>query len=635
MTRKISVKKWIVIFISSIIIGLILYPIAVKIIFKPEISELYNVCVSILSNLGTPYLKMKAYVAFIVLIAPFILVTLWWFMQKNVELEQYGNAAFAKEEDFGKMGVCEDKGLMLGCLIKKDFNGNEQRKMIRAKSPLACLVVAPPGTGKTASIALPNLYSLPNSCFVLDIKGELYQKSAGYRQKHFNNEILLFSPFSDENTMFFNPFDNSVIKNMNFVQMMKLAEQIAGTIFVAEKGKEGDHWVVSAKTMFTYFALYNMQKHKHTTLADLAQAPKKDYYDELEDEYLRLCQKEDEDEGEYVRDIAADTLKAFFQQVSNDEDVDEIVRNQFRAWTTAAEQEFASIKSTYDTYMKVFANPQVAKSVSKMNFDYEDLREKKITMYVVIQTEDMDILAPLVRILVESLFKYLMGKENSNPDKFIYFLLDEFVRFGKMPFLLEAPALCRSYGLIPVYITQSYEQIKKYYGDEDVKIIRANVGYQVVFRMNSTEDAKVLSEMIGNMTRQKTQQSKGNLDFFKRNDSVSNEGYKLVTEQDIISNPADQIYILIGGFFNRPIKAKVNMWFKNPEWQGADKIPLIVNLSDEEKPNDENQAQETTNTEEEPKKADENKNDESAENFAYPKREPMFRITEFPRRAKT
>ena len=77
-----------------------------------------------------------------------------------------------------------------------------------------------------------------------------------------------------------------------------------------------------------------------------------------------------------------------------------------------------------------------------MNFNYEDLREKKITAYVVIQTADMDILAPLVRIFVESLFKNLMMKEESNPDKFIYFLLDEFVRFGKMPFLLEAPALC-------------------------------------------------------------------------------------------------------------------------------------------------------------------------------------------------
>ncbi|EAL1896033.1 hypothetical protein FDL42_10235, partial [Campylobacter coli] len=124
-----------------------------------------------------------------------------------------------------------------------------------------------------------------------------------------------------------------------------------------------------------------------------------------------------------------------------------------------------------------------------------------------------DILAPLVRIFIESLFKKLMsGQENSNPDKFIYCLLDEFVRFGKMPFLLEAPALCRSYGLIPVFVTQSYEQIRKYYGEDDLGIIRANAGYQTIFRMNTEKDAKEISDLIGDFTREKTSSSKGTFD---------------------------------------------------------------------------------------------------------------------------
>ena len=204
-----------------------------------------------------------------------------------------------------------------------------------------------------------------------------------------------------------------------------------------------------------------------------------------------------------------------------------------------------------------------------------------------------------------------MTTENSNPDKFVYFILDEFVRFGKMSYLLEAPALCRSYGLIPVYITQSYEQIKKYYGDDDQKIIKANVGYQVVFRMNSPEDAKILSDTIGDLTREKVSQSKGNLDFFKRNDSVSNEGYKLITPQDIMSNPSDQIYILIGGYFNRPIKAKVNFWFKNPAWQGADKIPLIVNFGEEK--DDENTQNSTAQDDDENLTAQDDTNNETSD----------------------
>ena len=96
-------------------------------------------------------------------------------------------------------------------------------------------------------------------------------------------------------------------------------------------------------------------------------------------------QKQDEDENKMVRDPAIDSFIPFLKQTALNQEIDELIRNQFRTWSNAAEQEFASIKSTFDTYMKVFANPQIAKSVSTMNFNYEDLREKKITAYVVIQ----------------------------------------------------------------------------------------------------------------------------------------------------------------------------------------------------------------------------------------------------------
>ncbi|WP_110558159.1 type IV secretory system conjugative DNA transfer family protein [Helicobacter cinaedi] len=508
---------------------------------------------------------------------------------------EYGNARLADKKELAQMGLNYEEGMMFGCFR----NGSKKPPtFIRSNKPLATLIVAPPGTGKTASIAIPNLLSLPQSCVVLDIKGELYQKTAGYRQQKLDNKVLLFSPFSDENTMFFNPFDNKVIKDMNFVQMKKLADQIAGTIFVGEKGKENDHWVVSAKTMFSFFALYNMEKFKHTTLADLAQAPKKDYYNELQGEFLEMCQIQNEETGEIERNPKEDTLKTFFLQVSNDESLNDIVRNQARQYSTAAQNEFASIKSTYDTFMVVFSNPQVAKAVSKMSFNYEDLREEHITMYIVIQTEDMDILAPLIRILLESMCKKLMTNENSDPNKFIYLILDEFVRFGKMPFLLEMPALCRSFGLVPLYITQSYEQIKKYYGEDDLRIIRANVAYQVVFRMNSFEDAETLSKMIGDFTREKVSTSKGNLDLLKHNVSTNAEGYKLITAQDILSNPIDKIYILVGGFLNRPIKADVNFWFKVKEWEGADKIAYIPPNDKAQTPTEQNSQEEQMTKEE-------------------------------------
>lgn len=596
--QKFSIKKWIVIFITSIIMGIVVYLAMVKIIFNPDLKYVPIVALQILNNIGEPTLKLKAYVALLMLIAPFIICVIWWMMPYIGDNENYGSARFATPADFEKMKINYDTGLVLGCF---DIDSGNP-KFIRATQPLSTLVVAPPGSGKTAGMIIPNLLSVPNSCLVLDIKGELYEKTAGYRQKYFNNEIQLFSPFSWDNTLFFNPFDNSIVKDMQYIHIKKLAEQIASTIFVGEKGQENDHWIVSAKTMFVFFAEYFMQKNKHTTLAQLAQAPKADYFDYLDEKFGEEAMKEiDEDDPTKPRerDYDVDTFKIWLKQTSFDESIDETTRNQARAYTKAAENEFASVKSTYDTFMKVFSNPQVASATSRMSFAFEDLREKRLSMYVVVQTEDMEILAPLIRIFIETLFKKLMsGQENKDPNKFIYCFLDEFVRFGKMPFLLEAPALCRSYGLLPVFVTQSYEQIKKYYGDDDMNIVKNNSGYQVIFNMNSDKDAEDTSKLIGDYTNIKISKSQGNMELFKSNISKSKEGKKLVTAQDLKNQDSSDILILVKGFFKIPIKAKVPYWFLIKEWKGADDIEITQ--TKEEEP------QEAIETNNEPTKGEEN-----------------------------
>lgn len=578
--KEFTTKKWIVIFITSLLMGAVAYLGMVKLIFNPDLANVPLVALKILNNIGEPTLKFKAYVALLMLIAPFLMCVIWWMLPYLKDNEDYGSARFATPADFEKMKINYNQGLVLGC---QDID-SENPKFIRATQPLSTLVVAPPGSGKTAGMIIPNLLSVPNSCVVLDIKGELYTKTAGYRQKNFNNEIQLFSPFSWDNTLFFNPFDNSLIKDMQYLHIKKLAEQIASTIFVAEQGKENDHWIISAKTMFVFFAEYFMQKNKHATLAQLAQAPKADYFDVLEDQFLdEALEEQDEDDPEKPRerDYDVDTFKIWLKQTSFDESIDENTRNQARAYSKAAENEFASIKSTYDTFMKVFTNPQVASATSKMSFAFEDLREKRISMYVVIQTEDMEILAPLVRIFIETLFKKLMsGKECNDLNKFIYAFLDEFVRFGKMPFLLEAPALCRSYGLLPVFVTQSYEQIKKYYGEDDMNIVKNNSGYQVIFGMNSDKDAEDTSRLIGDYTNIKISKSQGNFDLLKSNISRSKEAKRLVTSQDLKNQDSSDILILVKGFFKMPIKAKVPYWFKMAQFKRADKIEVEVKSKD-------------------------------------------------------
>lgn len=561
--KEITAKKWIVIFLSTIPLGIFMYCVMVKIIFNPDIFAIPKVAWQILNNIGNPALKLKAYFAILMLFTPFLLVVVWFFMNRSSDDEDYGSARFAKKEDYANLGISHDKGLILGTLIE-----NGKYKFIRAEKPFATLVIASPGSGKTAGIIIPNLLVVPNSCIVYDIKGELYQKTAGYRQEKFENEIQKFSPFSWDNTLFYNPFDNKIIKDYDYVLIKKLADQVASLIFVGEKGKETDHWLVSAKTMFVFWAEYYMQKNKHATLYDIYQSPKKDYFNMLEERWFDKVNIQNEETGEWERNYEVSCEKLFFQQVSEDESLDDNTRNQANAYIgMLGGTEIGSIKSTFDTYMKVFSNPQVKNATSKMSFTYEDLRNKKISLYVVIQTEDIEVLKPLIRIFTESTFiKLMSGEECPDPNKFIYVYLDEFVRFGAMNFVLEAPALCRSYGILPVYISQSYEQISIAYGQERMKALKNNAGYQVIFTLNSEEDAKATSDLIGDFTHEKKSISQGSFDFFKSNVSKSKEAKKLLSSQDLKNLSSEDLIVLVKGFYKLPVPCKVPYWFKNKEW---------------------------------------------------------------------
>ena len=69
------------------------------------------------------------------------------------------------------------------------------------------ITIAGPGTGKSQVQVIPNLICYPGSAFVLDVKGELWNATAGHRARHYG-PVYRFAP-SDPNghTHRYNPFD--------------------------------------------------------------------------------------------------------------------------------------------------------------------------------------------------------------------------------------------------------------------------------------------------------------------------------------------------------------------------------------------------------------------------------------------
>ncbi|UOR23674.1 type IV secretory system conjugative DNA transfer family protein [Helicobacter pylori] len=564
-------------------------------------------------------LKFEVYITMLISLMP-LMATIYISFPKTKETS-HGYARWANSKDiecfkiFSKEGFCKvvhrlgvqfDNGFILG-----KFGFPKLRDVCYDK-PLGAMIVAPPGAGKTACVALPNLLTLPNSCIITDIKGELRDKTAGYRQKFLNNRILIFNPYGDDNTCYFNPFDKRIVKPMNFDQRLRLVQENANNVFISEEKGE-DHWVSKAKDLFNFYALYDICSKDETNFFDVAMGPNRDYVNLIDkrSRYYKQLYQHDKKTGEIILDPQTNepilipnvnARKLWYLQVSEQKyadpkdprnfdpnepeptprsegALDEIVRNDARAWANSAEEEFASIISTFNRFVSVFKSNQVRIATSKMSFDYEELRTDNISLYIVIAQKDINTLAPLVRVILESIAKNLLTNESSKKEERIYMILDEFVRFGKLPFLLEMPALCRSYNVVPLFITQDYAMIRKYYSDDDLKILKGVVHYNIVFKMNSAEDAEIVSKEVGEFTRQsKNYSTEKNQLVFGGSSSYSHEGRNLLTAQDIMNIESDEVIVIVTGAKATPLKLKANYWFKDKELLKRANLPIDLEV---------------------------------------------------------
>ncbi|WP_156601289.1 type IV secretory system conjugative DNA transfer family protein [Helicobacter pylori] len=516
-----------------------------------------------------------------------------------------------------------DKGFCVGL-----YKGLNSLKPTYYDTPLSTLIIAPPGSGKTAAVAVPNLLNVPSSCVVLDIKGELFDLTAGYRQQVLKNKIFVFDPLGNDNTLKFNPFDKRIVEKLDFNRKRRLVDEVGNTIFAEDGANKDPHWTQQAKNLFVFYALYDLCVHNTSTFFEIASAPIKNYVPLINPQsrfYTELyeCQSSDngfvKENGRYMAKVENGVkkmkpnvnvellwYKQVAEQVYTDPEnpknydgsvntlekddqgnvimkegmLDPIIRNEANKWAKANDKEFASIKSVYSRFMQVFTSYQVKSATDSMSFEYEDLRKDNITLYIKIAQTDIDTLAPLIRILLESIAKNLLLKESKKFEERVYLFLDEFVRFGKLPFLLEMPALSRSYGVVLIFITQSNALIEKYYGREDARIVNSTVAYKVIFKMDDLEYAKQVSEEIGKMTRKTRSHSteKGQL-ITGGTSSIGKEAWDLLSAQDIMNIDKDEVIILVSGHKAKPLKLKTNYYFKNKE--------LLSRINWEVKPNEE------------------------------------------------
>lgn len=464
----------------------------------------------------------------------------------NKDKSKYGYAYFIKnlrslKRHIKKFELNFKQGIVLGKLAGK---------FIRSNLPYSTLILAPPGTGKTAGIIIPNLLLCDNSMIIHDIKGELYDMTSDFRRSKFNHQILLFDPASD-NSLKFNIFAKSILPE-NKDNLRSYVSNVANILFSGQKVKSnsesGDgYFENAAKSTFIFIAQWLIYKNGYTSIPQ-----------------IRSKLLEDEDTAKVI------------EQMSGDKGMPSEIREDGRGVLVASvsENQWAGIIGQLKEALELFADNRI-KSVTDSGCDFEasDLRKDKITIYIKIRDKDKKRLRPLISLIFDSISTQLISEMPKKSDNNITFILDEFIRLGRMDFISDLPAVSRGYKLNAVFVAQDYEQISKVYGQGAMSEFDSNCAYKIVLTQNSFKTADNISKLIGNKTTIRSSENRGNSSQTgievkiqgnrSSSQSISQEGIALVSAQDVLNLQKGKCLIIVQGHASNPIIADNPFWFED------------------------------------------------------------------------
>lgn len=411
-------------------------------------------------------------------------------LKKNHERRNiFGKASWSNEQTIRKNRLREKKGIIVG----KDKNG----LLIFGGQEFAS-VGAPTRSGKGVGVVIPNLLTWEDSCVVLDVKQECFDITSRYRQDKLGQKVFLFDPFSF-NTHRYNPLEYLDFSKPDIeLQIQALAE----SLYPAGKGGK-DFFILQAQSVFVAITyLVGILKENSilgssftlTTLAGALQGVKVlDYDDESGDFFPKVYPLQETVETVNCMGLLSETIYAKFQSFFEQAE---------------AKDQFAGVKSSFETPLKVFQDPLFEMATSTNDFDFRNLRKEKMTIYIGITPENISTARPIVNLFFTQLIfeNIRQGLPDTNPalKHSVLLLMDEFTSIGYMERYQVAVAYMAGYNLRSLIIYQNRTQLGENpplgYGDKGSETLLENHSCNIIYRPKNPKTAEDISKRIGNLT---------------------------------------------------------------------------------------------------------------------------------------
>jgi type IV secretion system protein VirD4 len=392
----------------------------------------------------------------------------------------HGDARFASAGEVRRAGLI-GSAKPTGPSILVGRYGN---KFLALPGQLSVMLSAPTRSGKGVGVVVPNLLNWPDSVVVLDIKGENYDITAGYRAEH-GQAVFAFSPFDEAaRSHRWNPL-TAVRKS----PLHRVGDLLTiGQVFFPNDGggtSSEAFFNDQARNLFLGLGLVLLETPAlpRTVGEMLRQSSGKGR--SLKDHLSGLITQRRENGSATQPQLSDECTDALQRLLSNSENT------------------LSSVVATFNAPLTIFADAIVDAATSADDFKLEDVRRHRMSIYVRIPPNRLANARPLLNLFFSQLVSLnTQHLPEQDPTLKLQCLLvnDEFAAMGRVGVISTAAAFLAGYNLRLLTVVQAMSQLDAVYGDKEARTFATNHGLQILYAPREQRDADEYSAMLGQFT---------------------------------------------------------------------------------------------------------------------------------------
>lgn len=461
----------------------------------------------------------------------------------------FGEASFATDAEIQRAGMFFDDS--------KEHKwppvllGKKGKRYIADYSQEYTTLAAPPGSGKGVGFVIPNLLAYEHSVINFDPKMENFTITSGYRSSVLGQEVYLFSPDNDK-------FKSHCWNALDYIRrdprmMLSDIKGITAILIPADPG-QNQSFFIGARKALDGILLYLMESP------------------EEEVSMYRALEINESPIGIDKWIITTIARRAKSENPLSDECI-----RMLMGYANESEKKRDTTKGIIATYLDPFSDALCRAATRTSDFSFNDLRQKRMTIYVGIAPGNI----PKYQRLLNLFFSQAItlntftlpeeGPKDENGDPVLKYqclaLLDEFVALGPIEIIRASSGYTRAYNMRYAIVFQNKAQVfaDQCYGRAGGESLLDTFHNEMVFATESVQDAEDYSKRLGNVTlkhreRSRTR-SKGGP---SSTDSVQRHSRALMLPQEIQRMPADEQLMFKKGGKLKPIHCKKIFWYQDP-----------------------------------------------------------------------